>query len=222
MNCAFLTLTIWSLTKSEGMKLKRLYSYLVVGLAVAELLLVLLSWLLSATMTEGVRSMLSGEGVRWFFGSFVSVLSSQWLVWLLLLSMSGGCLWKSGLLSVFRSGVSQPLRSFSYRQRVALRSAVVTGTLYVVVVMALTVVPHAVLLSATGQLFPSAFSRALVPIIAFGVSLVSAVYGLMSGRFGTLYDVVSSLSFGITKTAPLFVLYVVLMQFLASLRFVFC
>lgn len=206
----------------SSMKLKRLYSYLVVGLAVAELLLVLLSWLLSATMTEGVRSMLSGEGVRWFFGSFVSVLSSQWLVWLLLLSMSGGCLWKSGLLDVFRSGVSQPLRSFSYRQRVALRSAVVTGTLYVVVVMALTVVPHAVLLSATGQLFPSAFSRALVPIVAFGVSLVSAVYGLMSGRFGTLYDVVSSLSYGITKTAPLFVLYVVVIQFLTSLRFVFC
>ena len=204
------------------MKLKRLYSYLVVGLAVAELLLVLLSWLLSATMTEGVRSMLSGEGVRWFFGSFASVLSSQWLVWLLLLSMSGGSLWKSGLLDVFRSSVSRTLSSPSYRQRVALRSTAVVGTLYVIVIMALTAVPHAVLLSATGQLFPSAFSRALVPIVAFGVSLVSAVFGLMSGRFGTLYDVVSSLSYGISKAAPLFVLYVVVVQFLTSLRFVFC
>ena len=202
--------------------MKKLYSYLIVGLAVAELLLVLFSWLLSATMTEGVRSMLSGEGVRWFFGSFVSVLSSQWLVWLLLLSMAYGCLWQSGLLSNFRSSVSRTLSSPSYRQRVALRSAAVVGTLYVIVVMALTAVPHAVLLSATGQLFPSAFSRALVPIIAFGVSLVSAVFGLMSGRFGTLYDVVSSLSYGISKTAPLFVLYVVVIQFLTSLQFVFC
>ena len=202
--------------------MKKLYSYLIVGLAVAELLLVLFSWLLSATMTEGVRSMLSGEGVRWFFGSFVSVLSSQWLVWLLLLSMAYGCLWQSGLLSNFRSSVSRTLSSPSYRQRVALRSAAVVGTLYVIVVMALTAVPHAVLLSATGQLFPSAFSRALVPIIAFGVSLVSAVFGLMSGRFGTLYDVVSSLSYGISKTAPLFVLYVAVIQFLTSLQFVFC
>lgn len=202
--------------------MKKVYNYLVVGLAIAEALLVLFSWLLSATMTEGVRSMLSGEGVRWFFGSFVSVISSPFLVWLLLLSMAYGCLSQSKLLSTFRSSGSQPIRSFSYRQRVALRSAVVTATLYVIVVMTLTVVPHAVLLSATGQLFPSAFSRALVPIIAFGVSLVSAVYGLMSGRFGTLYDVVSSLSFGITKTAPLFVLYLVVAQFLASLQFVFC
>lgn len=193
--------------------MKRLYSYLVVGLVVAELLLVLLSWLLSATMTEGVRSMLSGEGVRWFFGSFVSILASPWLVWMLLLSISLGSLWHCGILSSFRSR--------SYRQRVALRTAFVVVTLILIVVVALTAVPHAVLLSATGHLFPSAFSRALVPIISFCICIVSVVYGLMSGRFEKMSDAINSLSYGISQCAPLFVLYVVATQFIASLRFVF-
>lgn len=193
--------------------MKKWYSYLIVGLTVAELLLVLFSWLLSATMTEGVRSMLSGEGVRWFFGSFVSVLSSQWLVWLLLLSMAYGCLWQSGLLR-FRA-------PRSYRQRVALRTAIVFLLLYVAAILALTVTPHAVLLSATGQLFPSAFSRALVPLVAIGLCLVSMVYGLMSGRFENLPAAVDSLSRGIAKAAPLFVLYILVMLFFQSVLFVF-
>lgn len=183
------------------------------GLVVAQSLLVLLSWLLSATMTEGVRSMLSGEGVRWFFGSFVSILASPWLVWLLLLSISFGTLWQSGILS-FPS-------SRSYRQRVALQISIVVCVLFLIVVVALTAIPHAVLLSATGHLFPSAFSRALVPIVSFCICAVSVVYGIMSGRFETLSDAVSSLSYGISKAAPLFVLYVVAIQFIASVRFVF-
>ena len=38
------------------------------GLMVGEVLLIILSWLLSATRMEGVRSLLSSEGIRWFFG----------------------------------------------------------------------------------------------------------------------------------------------------------
>jgi aminobenzoyl-glutamate transport protein len=38
-------------------------------LLISEALLVILSWLLSATRMEGVRSLLSSEGIRWFFGS---------------------------------------------------------------------------------------------------------------------------------------------------------
>jgi len=192
-----------------------------IGLAIAQLLLVLLSWLLSATMTEGVRSLLSGEGVRWFFGSFVAVLASPSLVWLLLLAIAGGCLWQSGLLSVFATRSKPMMAHLSYRQRVALRTTLVVALLFVAVIVALTSVPHAVLLSATGQLFPSAFSRALVPIGAFGVCLVSVVYGLMSGRFETVGDAIDSLSFGIAKAAPLFVLYILLMLLFQSLCFVF-
>jgi len=89
------------------------------------------------------------------------------------------------------------------------------------VILMLTVVPHAVLLSATGQLFPSPFSRALVPILSFGLLLLSTVYGWASGRFTTFSDVIDSMAYGISQVAPLFVLYILLVQFCDSLRFVF-
>ena len=201
--------------------MRRLYTWMVCTLAVAQLLLVLLSWLLSAAMTEGVRSMLSGVGVRWFFGSFVDVLASPWLVWLLLLARAGGSLWESRLLHV---AVRRPAKSNAapnYRQRVALLTVVAFLLLYVAAIVALTAIPHAVLLSATGRLFPSAFSRALVPVVAFGVAVAGMVFGLMSGRFQTVADAVASLSNGVSRCAPLFLLYILAAQLLASLHFVF-
>ena len=196
--------------------MRRYLSYLVIALALAEVVLVFVSWLLSATMAEGVHSLLSSGGLRWFFGNFSSLLASSWLVWLVLAAMTGGVLWQSGLV-VLRL----PLSANQYRQRVALRVAVIVLIIYMLAVAALSMVPHAVLLSATGRLFPSPFSRALVPIVLFGVLLVSAVYGLASGSFKSLADVVDSLATGVAKAAPLFPLYVVSVQLYESFRFVF-
>ena len=190
---------------------RRLAAWLVCVLLLAELILILVSWLLSATMTEGVRSLLSSEGIRWFFGSFVGIMASPLLVWLLLSLIALGSLQKSGLLAMQQS----------YREKVALRSALLLLILYVAVILLLTVTPNAFLLSITGSLFPSAFSRSLVPIIAFGIVLMSISFGVMSGRINSLPAVLETLSFGISKGAELFVLYILIMQFYGSLWFVF-
>ena len=71
------------------------------GLVVAQLLLFILSWLLSAMRLEGVRSLLSSEGIRWFFGQFTANVASPWLVWLLLILIALGALQKSGVPSLF-------------------------------------------------------------------------------------------------------------------------
>lgn len=183
-----------------------------VALVVAESLLVLVSWVLSATLTGSVRSLLSSEGIRWFLGSFVSMLSRPELVWLLLLSMACGSLWRSGLLTPCLA---------DYRQRLAFRVVVVVVVLYLAVILALTAIPHAILLSATGCLFPSAFSRAIVPLLSFGIVIASQTFGLMAGRFQRFSDALYSLSYGIAESAPLFVLYMLFVQFLDSLIFVF-
>ena len=190
---------------------RRLAAWLGCVLLLAEVILILVSWLLSATMTEGVRSLLSSEGIRWFFGSFVGIMASPLLVWLLLSLIALGSLRKSGLLAMQQS----------YREKVALRSALLLLILYVVVILLLTVTPNAFLLSITGSLFPSAFSRSLVPVIAFGIVLMSISFGVMSGRINSLPAVLETLSFGISKGAELFVLYILIMQFYESLWFVF-
>ena len=185
---------------------------LMLFLLLAEAVLILISWILSAVRIEGVRSLLSGEGIRWFFGSFTSMIASPWLACLILLLIALGCLQKSGL-------VSQP--HTSYRDRMALRITVVFLVLYVGVILLLLAVPHAVLLSSTGNLFPSPFSRSIVPLLSFGILLVSITFGFVSGRFQTLSHVLEALSFGCRNGAPLFIFYILLIQLFESLMFVF-
>ena len=190
------------------------------SLVVAELLLVILSWLLSATRLEGVRSLLSSEGVRWFFGSFTEMVASPLLVWLLLGLCAWGCLQRSSLLtfSPFQLFTFSPL---TYRDKVAMRVSLVFLVLYLIVIALLTLAPHAILLSATGLLFPSAFSRSLVPIVCFGLCLVSLVFGLISGRLHGLADILEALSTGIAQGASLIIIYLFAIQLYESLRFVF-
>lgn len=190
---------------------KRLIALACVAFGVAELLLVILSWLLSATRLDGVRSLISSEGIRWFVGEFTYTLASPLLVWLLLVLVALGCLQRSGLMS----------RGRGYRDRVALRVSFSFIIIYVVIICLLTLMPHAILLSVTGSLFPSAFSRALVPIICFGVGVLSISFGMVSGRLHTLTDILDALTFGLQQGAPLIILYIMFFQFYASLLFVF-
>lgn len=194
---------------------KRVLGYLAVGLVLAWVVLVLLSWLLSATMGDGVRSLLSSEGIRFFFGGFVDMMLKPLLVWLLLLSMAFGCLRGSGLLATFTTD------AHIYHRRQGLRLVALLLVLYVALLLLLTATPHAVLLSATGGLWPSPFSRALVPVAAFGIIVFSVSYGAVTRHFTSLTDVWQSLSDGMATAAPLLVLYVLLMQLYSSLCFVF-
>jgi len=194
---------------------KRASGIIALFLLVAELLLVILSWLLSATRMEGVRSLLSSEGIRWFFGSFTDMVASPLLVWLLLGLCAWGAVRNSGILNTLHSSL------FTYRDKVALRVSLVFLVIYVVMIALLTLMPHAILLSTTGSLFPSAFSRSLVPIIAFGICLVSVTFGLLSGRLRGLDDILSTLSSGIAQGANIIIIYLLFIQFYESLRFVF-
>ena len=183
---------------------------------IAETLLVILSWLLSAMRVEGIRSLLSSEGIRWFFSSFSDLIASPVLVWLLVLMCALGCLQKSRVTTIF-SGK----KSINFRDRLALYVALAFLLIYVVIILLLTLMPHAILLSATGHLFPSAFSRSLVPIIAFGICIFSVAFGLMAGVMRNLSDILQALSFGIAKGAPLLVFYLFAVQLVGCLRFVF-
>ena len=187
-------------------------------LFLSEVLLFILSWLLSATRMEGVRSLISSEGIRWFFGSWQTLFASPLLVWLLLCLIAWGCLRKSGLIRFF---TFSPFHAFTFRDRLALRVSIVFLVIYLIILALLTLTPHAILLSATGHLFPSAFSRSLVPVIVFGVCLVSVTFGLVSGRLRSLADILDALSNGIARGASLIVIYLFAIQLFESFRFVF-
>ena len=183
-------------------------------LAVAFFILVLLSWLLTAMMTDDVRSLLSPEGIRFFFGSFTDMLLHPLLIWLILLMMAYGCFDGSGLRSAFSHNNSP-------RPRMALRVSALLLLVMVGIVVLLIALPHSILLSATGKVWPSPFSHALVPIIAFAIVVLSAVYGLLSRRFLSITDICQAMSQGIAQLSPLLLLYILGMQLYGAVCFVF-
>ena len=191
---------------------------IVFSVLIVEVALILLSWILSAAGVEGVRSLLSGEGVRWFVGDFTRTMASPLLAWLILLMIAVGSFLRSGLTSLWHEG---RLRVMSYRDRTAFRVALVLMVAYIVAILLLAVVPHAVLLSASGALFPSPFSRSIVPFVAFGITLVSIAFGMVSGRMQSLSDVLEALTYGIRRYASLILFYIFCIQLYQSLRFVF-
>lgn len=194
--------------------MKRIVYHIALVLIVAQLMLILVSWLLSATLSEHVRSLLSDEGLRWFAGGFSRLLLTPLLSWLLLCAMAYGCLRKSGITRMF-------FWPKNYREQLAFRLTLFLIVLMVGGMILLGMVPHAILLSATGRLFPSPFGAALVPMLAFLCILASAAYGLVVRRFSHVYDVFSSMIAGLSSVAPLLLLYLLFMQLYVSLRYVF-
>jgi len=194
--------------------MKRLVYYIALTLIVAQLIVVLTSWMLSATLTEGVRSLISAEGLRWFVGGFSHILLTPQLSWLLLGAMAAGC--------ASRSGIAKLLRwPKDYRQQLAFRLTTALLLLSVAVVALLALAPHAVLLSATGHLWPSPFSDALIPLAALTTIVASAAYGLTVQRFSHVSDVFQSLIAGLSAAAPLLLLYIFFTQLFFSLCYVF-
>ena len=62
----------------------KFWAWLTLVLAALQILLILVSWIVSsATQQTYVHSLLSSEGIRWFMGRFSENLATPVLVWLL-------------------------------------------------------------------------------------------------------------------------------------------
>lgn len=191
----------------------KICAYAMLLLALAQIVLVLLSWLITAAMPEAFpRSMLSPEGIRWFFGSFSENMESPWLVGLLLICIAWGTLQTSGLLHFDRT---------IYRHRNALRLVLIELVLFVAVILLLTVVPHAILLNVMGGIEASSFSRSILPYICFAVIVMSLSFGAVSNSLQGIEAMGESLSEGIRMAAPYFVIYILADQLYSSIEYLF-
>lgn len=191
----------------------KICAYAMLLLALAQIVLVLLSWLITAAMPEAFpRSMLSPEGIRWFFGSFSENMESPWLVGLLLFCIAWGTLQTSGLLHFDRT---------IYRHRNALRLVLIELVLFVAVILLLTVVPHAILLNVMGGIEASSFSRSILPYICFAVIVMSLSFGAVSNSLQGIEAMGESLSEGIRMAAPYIVIYILANQLYSSIEYLF-
>ena len=212
------------------MRMKSKLGWTVLVLVTAQLALILLSWLITAAFPElPIRSLLSSEGVRWFFGSFTANQLTPLLAWFITTAMAVGACVRSRLWAAFCTKMSGLLhrrdstdgrQGLHYRERIGLRLALAEFMVYVVIMLLLTVVPHAILLSVTGELFPSAFSSSLIPSLSFVLIVMSLSYGVASGTVDSvarMHRVVGGLEAG-ARIVPA---YVIGVQLYMSLLYVF-
>ncbi|WP_455091569.1 AbgT family transporter [Prevotella jejuni] len=206
--------------------------YIVLVLLVAQLALILLSWLVTAAFPElPMRSVLSSEGIRWFFGSFVSNQLSPLLIYFIMAVMAVGACVRSRLYDALRETLSNTRSSLTtssnhqhkvhYREKVGLRIALVEFIVYVIIMILLTAVPHAILLSVTGQLFPSSFSSSFIPSLSLIIIIMSLTYGVASGTIDSVAKMHKVLVGGLEVGSRLVPTYVVGIQLYMSIKYVF-
>lgn len=205
------------------MRNSKFLSRLAALLAILQLLLFFVSWLVNAAFPGiHVRSLLSGEGIRWFMGSFVDNLSAPLLSWLLLASMAYGslrCALDRGKVRGRRDVGGVAFR-YSFSRRMALRLVVVEIVIVAVVMFLLAFVPHAVLLNVMGNIFPSSFSDSIVAVLSFTLALCSVTYGVVCGTMRTVGDVYGSFVYGLRCLSEVLPVYVLAVEFYHSLVFV--
>ena len=208
------------MTKHKSVYHRRTGKYiarLALMLGVFQLIAVLGSWIFKAVNPElPLRSLLSAEGIRWMVGSIGDNLAGRGLVWLLLGSMAFGSVKFCGILDVPRKW-----KAMSFWDRFGVMVALAELLVIVVLTLLLTVLPHAVLLGVTGNLYPSSFSKSLFFIVCLSVCLISVSFGVVSSRLRSLEEVCDCLVAGIAYTLPLWLIYVLAIELYASLQFIF-
>ena len=95
------------------------------------------------------------------------------------------------------------------------------GILDVVLLLLLTVLPHAVLLGVTGNLYPSSFSKSFVLLVCLIVCFISVSFGVVSSRLRSFEEVCDCLVAGIAHTLPLWLVYILGIELYACLQFIF-
>ena len=208
------------MTKHKSVYHRRTGKYiarLALVLGVFQLIAVLGSWIFKAVNPElPIRSLLSAEGIRWMVGSIGDNLAGRGLVWLLLGSMAFGSVKFCGILDVPRKW-----KAMSFWDRFGVMVALAELLVIVVLTLLLTVLPHAVLLGVTGNLYPSSFSKSLFFIVCLSVCFISVSFGVVSSRLRSLEEVCDCLVAGISYTLPLWLIYVLAIELYASLQFIF-
>ena len=208
------------MTKHKSVYHRRTGKYiarLALVLGVFQLIAGLGSWIFKAVNPElPIRSLLSAEGIRWMVGSIGDNLAGRGLVWLLLGSMAFGSVKFCGILDVPRKW-----KAMSFWDHFGLMVALAELLVIVVLTLLLTVLPHAVLLGVTGNLYPSSFSKSLFFIVCLSVCLISVSFGVVSSRLRSLEEVCDCLVAGISYTLPLWLIYVLAIELYASLQFIF-
>lgn len=153
--------------------------------------LILGSWIGSLNDIP-VRNMLSTEGIRWMLKNVIENIESSPFIPVFILLVGLSVLNTSGFFRCFsfRKRYSSPFLGLSGKRLQAFLLATLFFVLYVGVVLFLTFSRYEILLSITGGLDRSPFLAALPFLIFAGCVILGSIYGLASGNYQGITDVI--------------------------------
>ena len=185
-------------------------------LIVLQTILIFGSWIVSAAIPDSqIRPLIGAGGLRWFFSSFTEDMASPILVYIILITLTVNVFINSGMCELFSLK-----RKMNMQKKFALNVVLVELCTFIVLIVLLTAIPHAVLLSVTGELYPSSFTKGLIPMLCFIVTILSTSYGLVSGSLRGVYDIWNCITTGINFLPAVCFVYILLFQFVSSLSYV--
>ena len=197
------------MNKSDKIPLQIVWpTYVLVALLIMFVVLVFMSWLANATGMK-MHTLLSSEGLRWLFLNVADIISSPWLVYLILGLSCLGAVSRSGLWEAINRMLHWDKENgqLAYRQRVALISSGLFFFLYLACLFSLVFSPYAALLSVTGTLFPSPFLAGLFPALVFGGHVTALLYGSLSNRLRNFHETFEIFYWGIQRYAIWIIIY---------------
>lgn len=183
--------------------------YIIPTLVVIELLLIIASWMVSASHPElGLRNVISPQGARYFLGHYAEIVATPLLSYIIFIAMTAGCIRGSGIMKA--------------RPGQALYISLGALTIFIVLYALISLPQHAIMRSATGQLLSttSPFVSSIIPVGSAFLTLTAALYGMLEGHFQTLTELCQSLFKGIATATPLLLYYIMLTQIYYTITFV--
>lgn len=183
------------------------------------LLTALLSWAGSIYEWEGVRSLLSDEGLRWLLRTllddyilspvFQAVVCLFFGVGLFVHSGLGNACWR----------IADGTRKFSRKEKRALGLAAMTFLGYVALCALLAFGPWNLVRSAIGTLVGSPLADGLWGVCSLGIALPAIVYGFVSDSYLNDRDVVEGMAHLYKCRGTYFVVLLFITLFFSSLDF---
>ncbi len=196
--------------------IRRILDFLPFLLILLIALLTIFSWIGSVYGMD-VQNLMSADGVRWLVSNVLPNFNQAPIAIILLTLMTLSTLTESELLTtLFRR--SKPL---TLKQRRALLYATVVFFLGIALILALTLLPSSILLSAFGHFEHSALQKGLFSLLLALVLLASVTYGYTAGRFFSWTDLVRAAAYIPSRVASYWLTLFVVSQFVACLDHVF-
>lgn len=185
------------------------------ALIVIEALLILLSWIVNVAMPEaGVRSLLSGEGLRVLLSGYISELSAGGLGLLVLMAVGGGAVVRSGFLKALFNR-----SSLDFRHRFALQMCYAEVLIAVAAVLVMVFIPHSPMLSVTGHYYPGPLLYGLYSCLFMLLVGLSYTYAGFGGDITNYDHAADIVTYGLSHTAWIIVLYLIIVELYSSIKF---